>query len=190
VERAPAPALKWLAYGDSITQGMTASQPVFPWPARTARALNAEVVNYGVGGATLRRELADCMPETNADLITVSYGANDWNTDVPLARFRENAQALVEALRRAFPRTLIVLTTPIPFFRATGPNASGAHLDDFRRVIEETAQGRDGVHAVRGPDLVPADRAYFYDWSHPNDSGMQEIATNLLKKLKPLGLAI
>jgi len=149
--------------------------------------LSAEVVNLGVGGATLQRQLAEAVPDTACNLVTVSYGANDWNVHVPLTEFRENARALVAALRRRFPQAPLVLTTPVPFFRATAPNKGGATLDDFRHALEDVGQEQN-VPVIRGTDLVPADHYYFNDWSHPNDQGMQRIAENLLAHLRALGL--
>jgi lysophospholipase L1-like esterase len=187
LEAAPPLAFKWLAWGDSITQGMNASLPIFSWTARAARELNANVINYGVGGATLQKELATALPHTEANLITISYGANDWNIALPLAEFRANAAALVSALRKQFPSTPLIVTTPVPFFRASAPNKNGDSLDDFRRALEEVA-AEQKVHAIRGTDLVPADHNYFNDWSHPNDAGHQMIAQNLLAAVQALGL--
>jgi lysophospholipase L1-like esterase len=225
LEAAPPLAFKWLAWGDSITHGMNASLPIFTWPAQVARKLNANVINYGVGGATLQKELAGCVDalvsrrdgrgavhgdreaehdegrrgrrpshdsqsisaDSEVQLITVSYGANDWNIAVPLAEFRANAVALVSALRKRFLNVPIILTTPVPFFRATKPNKNSETLDDFRAALESAAREHK-VHIIHGTDLVAADHNYFNDWSHPNDAGMNEIATNMLTKLKTLGI--
>ena len=193
---APACAFRWLAFGDSILQGMNASLPIFAWPARVGLKLGADVINMGVGGATLSAELAGVVPEGAADLVSVGYGANDWNIAVPLAQFRANAVALLDALRRRFAGTPIVVSTPIHFFRATGVNTNGDSLDDFRRTLEAVAlrpgsgqaAGRVGVFVVRGLELVPADHAYFNDWSHPNDAGMEMIAGNWIEQMKRLGV--
>lgn len=184
VKAARPPTLEWVAYGDSITQGMNASLPVFTWPTRLARELDANVVNYGVGGATLQAELAKSPTAGSPGLISVSYGANDWNSDVPVMAFHQQAEALVDALRARHPQSAIVITTPVPFFRATRPNGQGATLDDFRTALEAVGRGRANVHVVRGTELVPADHNFFNDWSHPNDNGMREIAKNLLAILR------
>ncbi|MCE9614428.1 MAG: hypothetical protein K8T26_09140 [Lentisphaerae bacterium] len=190
LEAAPRPVLDWVAYGDSITQGMNASLPVFAWPTRLARELDANVVNYGVGGATLRPELAQIPTGGTPKLISVSYGANDWNVDVPLKDFHQRAVALVDALCARHAQTPIVITTPVPFFRATRPNGQGATLDDFRAALEAAGSGRAQVHVVRGTDLVAADHNFFNDWSHPNDNGMREIAQNLLAALRTRGVLV
>lgn len=187
VEPAPALGLKWLAYGDSITQGMNATLPVFTWPARVALALQADTVNLGVGGATCRPELPDCMPEQPFDLVTVSYGANEFNIDMPAAAVAENTSRLLAALRRRLPSARVVVTTPVPFFRREPVNACGETLDAVRAALEQVA-ARAGVPVLRGTDLVPADHVYFNDRSHPNDAGMLEIAKNVLAGLQGLGV--
>ena len=186
VEAAPPLAFRWLAYGDSITQGMNASLPLFTWPARAAQALDAEVVNLGVGGATLHAELARSVPDLHLQLITISYGANDYVVNVPLADLRVHAAGLLDALRRRYAGVPVVVTTPIPLFKPVGLNQLGLALDDYREALESVVAGRPDVHLVRGTDLVPADHYYFNDWTHPNDQGMVSYSQNILPYLKKL----
>jgi len=187
IEPAPALSLKWLAYGDSITQGMNATLPLFTWTARVALALRADAINLGVGGATCRPELAACIPAQPFDLITVSYGANEFNIDTPAAVVAENTARLLESLQRRQPAARLVVTTPVPFFRRELVNACGETLDAVRAALEQVA-ARAGVPVLRGTDLVPADHVYFNDRSHPNDAGMLEIAKNVLAGLQALGV--
>jgi lysophospholipase L1-like esterase len=185
---APPFALTWLAYGDSITQGMVGTQPVLTWTSRVARSLNAKLTNVGVGGATLRAELALTVADTPAGLITVSYGGNDWNQDIRASRYGENAQALIAALRRQHPRTPIVLTSPLPCFRRPARNGKGETHTVFRKALESAARGHEQVHVLDGYALLPADEAYYHDGIHPNDPGMTHLAETILDTLQHLGV--
>jgi len=80
----PAPPLpRWLAYGDSMTQGWIASSPSQAWTAITARKVGLDLVNLGYAGAA-RGEIvsAEHLAELPAEVVTIAMGANCW-TRVP-----------------------------------------------------------------------------------------------------------
>ncbi len=185
-EPLPPPARTWLAFGDSITQGMNASLPVFAWTARAALALDANLLNFGVGGATFDPVLADAVAETpDCRWVTVAYGANDFNMERPVDVMAGHAAGLLDALRRRHPAARRVLITPIPFFRQVPRNTQGATLDDYRGALAAVAAST-GAACIDGTDLVPADPVFFNDRSHPNDAGMQAYSQNLLTRLERL----
>ena len=94
---APAPPQpRWLAYGDSITEGWSASGPSLSWAMHVARNDELNAVNLGYAGSA-RGEIpcAEAMAKLPADVISVAYGTNCWSRTV-------HSTAMVEAGFDAF----------------------------------------------------------------------------------------
>lgn len=184
-ELAPAamPKVRWLAYGDSITQGMTAIQPALSVVGRCTRALDAVTHNFAIGGAILDARLADCVPELPCDVISIGYGTNDYNRGIPSAEYRENARRLVAAIRARYPRQPILLLSTLTMI-GREKNSSGETLHEYRRSLEPLAREFADVTIVPGDSLMPADPALFVDGTHPNDEGFGVYAAKLLPYLK------
>jgi GDSL-like Lipase/Acylhydrolase family len=72
---------RWIAYGDSITEGWSASSPAQCWLAIAGRERAMDTVNLGFAGSA-RGEivLAQQIAALDADVITVAYGTNCWAT--------------------------------------------------------------------------------------------------------------
>ena len=70
---------RWIAYGDSITEGWVASGPAFGWTAIAARQYGLDVVNLGYAGSC-RGEIASAeqIAALPADVISLAYGTNCW----------------------------------------------------------------------------------------------------------------
>jgi lysophospholipase L1-like esterase len=180
---APAPAQpRWLAYGDSITEGWVASSPAAAWPAITGRDAGLDVVNLGYAGAA-RGELvsAEQLARLPAAVISISHGTNCWSR-VPFsaALLREGTRAFLTLVRGGHPDTPIVVTSPVlrPDAEAT-PNPLGATLADLRAVMEEVAAERRAAgdeHLTLIPGggvLTPDDLP---DGIHPGDQGHRTLA--------------
>lgn len=85
---------RWVAYGDSITQGWTVTHPSAAWPALAAREAGLDLVNLGFAGAA-RSELpvAAYLASLPADVITFSRGTNCW------AQIEMDASYIAELMR-------------------------------------------------------------------------------------------
>jgi lysophospholipase L1-like esterase len=175
------PRRRWLAYGDSITEGWGASTPGRTWLATAARRLGLEAVNFGYAGSG-RGELvvAEAMAAVPADVITVAFGTNCWG----MIAFSEDlleatVRAFVASVRAGHPRTPIVLVSPIvrPDAEAT-PNRLGATLAGLRAAYERAALSLGAADAaitlVPGRELVTAGQ--LADGIHPDDAGHAALA--------------
>jgi lysophospholipase L1-like esterase len=182
-ELEPAPrGPRWLAYGDSITEGWVASGPSGAWPAVAARRFGLDVVNLGYAGSA-RGELpsAQHLAALDADVISISHGTNCWSR-IPFSAplFREHTHAFVALVRQGHPDTPIVITSPILRPDAeTTPNLLGATLVDLRRAMEDVAReliaaGDEHVSLVEGGDLIGPDD--LPDGIHPGDHGHEVLA--------------
>lgn len=173
------PPLRWLVYGDSITQGMTSTAPHLCHVARCALALDADAFNLGVGGACLDKELAENVPDEHYDLVSVAYGSNDFNGSVTPGEFAANARALLNALREK-TRSPILLITPLTWASLTEPNKAGNSLQEYRDALRELPAQFENVTLIHGDQMIPDDEKFFVDSVHPNDHGFSLYASQLL----------
>jgi lysophospholipase L1-like esterase len=166
---------RWLAYGDSLTEGWVASGPAYCWPSIAARRHQLDVVNLGYAGSC-RGELASAeqLAALPADVISLGYGTNCW-TRIPHSRalLAANLRAFLSILRSGHPQTPIVVWSPVvrPEAEST-PNRLGATLADLRAEIEAFAEssGEAGpLTLVRGLPLLSGDQ--LPDGVHPGDEG-------------------
>ncbi len=179
----PAPLQpRWIAYGDSITEGWIASGPLGAWPAVAGRDYELDVVNLGYAGAA-RGEIvsAEQIGKLDAEVISISHGTNCW-TRIPFSSsmFRENTRAFLGIVREGHPEIPIVVTSPVlrPDAEAS-PNRLGATLGDLRVAMEEItleriAAGDGALTLVRGGALLEAD--HLPDGIHPGDEGHRVLA--------------
>ncbi|HMQ27513.1 MAG TPA: SGNH/GDSL hydrolase family protein [Acidimicrobiales bacterium] len=179
----PGPAFpRWIAYGDSITEGWTVSSPGRSWSMLAARRHGLDVTNMGYSGSA-RGEIpsAEEIAALPADVITLAHGTNCW-TRIPFSvgMFREGLNAFVDIVRQGHPETPIVVVSPItrPDAEAT-PNRLGATLVDLRAVFEDVvneriAGGDTRLSLVEGFPLVTPDQ--LDDGIHPGDAGHAAMA--------------
>lgn len=189
----PAPAQpRWLAYGDSITQGWSATDPGLTYPAITARRLALDVWNLGFAGAA-RGEIGAALQiaALDADLITFAFGTNNWSAlptgPVHLAGLLADFLAVV---RSGHPGTPIAVLSPIlrPQAEQT-TNVVGATLVELRAAFEAEARRLAATDAnlrlVEGLPLVAEGR--LADGIHPDDDGHRAMADALTPVLSELG---
>jgi lysophospholipase L1-like esterase len=189
----PAPAQpRWLAYGDSITQGWSATDPGLTYPAITARRLGLDVWNLGFAGAA-RGEIGAALQlaELDADLITFAFSTNNWSAlptgPVHLAGLLADFLAVV---RSGHPDTPIAVLSPIlrPQAEQT-TNLVGATLVELRSAFEAEARRLAAadplLRLVEGLPLVP--EGQLADGIHPDDDGHRAMADALTPVLAELG---
>ncbi len=177
-----APQPKWIAYGDSITEGWTVSTPGNSWSMLAAKRHGLDVTNMGYSGAA-RGEIpsAEEIASLPADVITIAHGTNCW-TRIPFSvgMFREGLIGFLDIVRQGHPDTPIVAVSPItrPDAEST-PNRLGANLVELRAVFQRVvgdriAAGDKRLSLVEGFPIV--DPALLDDGIHPGDPGHAAMA--------------
>ncbi len=184
----------WLAYGDSVAEGWTASQPARSWPAIVGRDLDLDMVNWGYAGAA-RGEIVSAQQIAGLghyceglDLITVSHGTNCW-TRIPFSRELMEVQTrlYLEVLRQGHPDVPILVISPaIRPDAETTPNIFGATLDDLRHAMEDATnslieRGDKNLYLMSGAGMIEPDE--LADGIHPNDQGHQTMASKIGNKI-------
>ena len=176
----------WLALGDSITQGFSASGPHTGWVERVRAALQWRAVNAGIGGHVARAQDARLADGLDADVVTVAFGINDCLQERGTARFRAELTGLVEGVRTACPRAVLLLMTPTPHAPGSWPQLLG--LEDYREQVREAA-ARTGSELVEGDELLDPTRLELLtaeDRLHPDDAGFAAMAEAVAPRLRKL----
>jgi lysophospholipase L1-like esterase len=182
LEAIPEKSAPLLFTGDSITQGMTVTTPALAYPAQVAAVLKADFHNLGVGGTTMQKEIAPLLLELEWGKVFIAFGVNDFSQDRSLADFEDETRGMLEILSSREDAE-IFLITPIPWALRVNPNSIGLFLEDYRKVLRNTARDFPKVKVIEGAKLVPDDPKYYVDNIHPNDLGASEYADNLLAEL-------
>lgn len=173
-------AKRYVAYGDSITQGFQARNPVETYPLILARAKKWELVNMGFGSRKATQPDGAVLGRLKPDVMTILIGVNDCLQKKPLDRFGADMAGLITEFRRVMPRAPIYVITPLPVAEpAKWPGAD--QLDAYRMVIQDKL-GRlndASLKLIDGHDLINADPKFFADGLHPNAEGFRRIAAKL-----------
>ena len=181
------PIRRYVAYGDSITQGYYASGVVHTYPHVLADRKGWSVVNMGFGGEATVPSDGTAVGLLGGNVVTVAIGANDWGQSKPLAAFISDYTALLDAIRTLQPTVPLYCLTPIWTGVEGLPNSQALYVHDYRQVIASIVQQRmatdPNLHLIDGLTLVPNQSKYFLDGVHPNDAGFALYAANLAPKL-------
>jgi hypothetical protein len=183
------PALRYLAYGTSITQGAGASVRHMSFVAQTARRLGADAINLGsASSAFAEPAMADYIAaRRDWHLATLEPTAN--MLKFSLEEFRRRTAYLVGTVAGADGARPVACLTLMPLAadsspRHVGPDWGGTP-DDFRRAFREVVQasGRPNVRLMEGADLLPDLRDLTTSMIHPSSYGHTKIAEALAARL-------
>lgn len=190
--RSMAPAPAWpasvkpmLFYGTSITHGGCASRPGMAYPAIVSRLLQRPFWNISFdGNAFMDLDLARLFAELDPSVYVIDAVANMTPDMV-----RQRAVEFVTILRRARPRTPIVLMErPLghtgPLFEAfQGKELAAALRESYEKLL---AGGIKGLTYVPGSGLLGDDDEGTVDACHPTDLGFMHMAQAMAPILRPL----
>ena len=183
---APQRKYKVLFIGDSITHGSTAAHASMTYAHQLSRALDIEVVNQGIGGEGFNPDAVDNELYFTPDLVSVSYGTNDWSHAPSYEEMEGRANGHLQALRAKYPTTPMAVILPIwraDYTLTTKPVGS---FEDARNLLREAA-ARVGATVIDGMQLVPHVTDVYADLRlHPTEFGFQFYAENLLPHFKKI----
>ena len=171
---------KYLALGDSITQGYDAAHPNQSYANLLADAWDAQVVNQAIGGDVFWPENLDPELPFTPDIITVAYGTNDWTKEVLQSG---DAKAYLDKLTAIYPGVPVFVLLPI-WRQIENEQRQGITLQQGRELLAAWAEGRENVYVVDCHHFVPFLPEYFYDGVlHPNDMGYLYYAQGVEKAI-------
>lgn len=201
---------RWTHYGSSISQGLNALSVARTWPVAAATRLGWRLRNLSLAGnAQLDGFAARIIRDTPADIITLKVGINLLNADSMRERaFRPAAHAFLDTIREGQPDTPIVLVTALacPIHEdSAGPvvtsadgmaraadrrveqDAGALTLARSREILAEVAAARadPALTLIDGRELFGARDAHLlYDRLHPNQEGLDLIATRFVAAMR------
>jgi len=190
--------VRWLAHGDSITQGAQALAPNWTYVHLVANELGWDALNLGFGGSAWGDEaVAEYIASREDwDLLTLAIGTNTFGSGrESAADYARTYDRFLEIVRKAHPYAPIICITPI-WRHEDGPpeipNAWGDTVRAYRQAIQEVVQSRQSgdphLWLIDGLSLIPNGRGLTIDQVHPDAHGMQRIAQGLLALLRSLDI--
>lgn len=179
------PTIKYVALGDSLTEGVGASDYKNSYPYLTAQKLssknNVKLVNLAHAGDTsadvLTNQLPKALPE-KPDLIMILIGVNDIHNLISLKKFEDNMTQLVKVLKQTNAK-IYLLSIPylgsdkIVFFPYN--LILDLRTKQFNNVIKKVSTDTGAGYI----DLYSVNKsANFYspDQFHPGEAGYKEWA--------------
>ena len=185
---APRTAKPIVFYGTSITHGACASRPGMPHPAILGRRLDRPVINLGFSGnGKMEQEVGKYLAELDPVVYVIDCLPNMVGQEVAA-----RAEPLVRQLRKARPKTPIVLVEDRTYANAGFVSGSQKRHDDSRAALRSAyerlvADGFEQIEYVKGESLLGEDRDDTTDGSHPSDLGFYRHANAMEGVLRKLG---
>lgn len=169
---------KILFIGDSITQGWNSGIDTLSYAWRTSMALNADSVIQGVGGAYFH---GSTFADSNfdPDTVIVAYGTNDVNHFATKDEMIDQLRRYVGNVKETYKQSKIYAISPIWVKGGKEEKRMGNLWECYELIAKEIEAL--GVDHIRGLDLVPHDPLCFADELHPNATGFEKYAENLVK---------
>ncbi|MFC4597806.1 GDSL-type esterase/lipase family protein [Cohnella hongkongensis] len=188
------PALTYLAYGTSITFGISAATPDMTYVGQTAWRLGLDTINLGMpGSAYCETAIAEHIAGRNDwDIASLCISVNMLNQGVTVREFAEKAEAMVRRIASAHPSKPLVCISLFPSFADLGWTWPGrdvqASSEEYRRTLKRIAEGSGypNVHYADGRELLDDWRGLSHDLLHPGNAGMIRIGERLARFMRPL----
>lgn len=193
IGHAAAPEPRWLALGDSLTQGFCVQAPTQTWVHRVMRRRALPAWNLGVGGLMIEPEaLAWALAARRWELVTIALGSNHSWRDSDAERVAERAARLAGiALAGGHGRVVWLLPSYKPCEEGKGPPdfagvpldaATGARARRVRDTLRATlARFAPALEVHEG--LAHPDWRFYPDGLHPFAIGFAKYADNLERAL-------
>ncbi len=173
-----------VVYGTSITQGGCASRPGMCWTNIASRKLGVEFINLGFSGnGRGEPEVARTIAEVpGVDLYILEYEPNCVSTE----KFKETLPVFLRILRRAHPKTPILVASRVHYARdlwSAECRKAGRERRAFQRraIAKLRAAGDKRLFFFDGSTLLGPDfEECAVDGVHPTDLGFTRIAAGMI----------
>lgn len=186
------PALKWLAYGSSITFGAKTNLITNSYLMQASRQIHADVFNKAIAGSCFCDEcIADYFSTANFwDFATLELGINMVGRFTK-QEFEQRASALVGKLLKSNPGKPVILITPFPAhyqFAKKRLEKSSQNFFRFGSVLKAICQRLQNQHlfVIDGANLLTDVAGLSTDLLHPSDDGHILMGYRLGEKLKDI----
>jgi lysophospholipase L1-like esterase len=187
------PAPRWLAIGDSLTQGFSVASPTQTWVHRCMRAWQLPVWNLGIGGVQIEPEVMTWALDAQSwDLVTIALGSNHGWRDRDVGEVTARARRLVDhALAGGHGRIAWLLPPWKPCEAGQGPSdfagvpldrAAGERIAQVRELLRELLR-EYGDRVLVVDNLGDRDHRLYPDGLHPLAMGSARYAAQVMAAL-------
>lgn len=178
---------KWMAIGDSITQGKA---PFYHQVAGQMLQMGT-VTNSGIGGTSLvqwAKGLLAGKYYQGYDLVTIMHGVNDHDNspNTPIGELQPHSsefdkstyigafQFIIETIKTSSPKTEIALFKPTYVFNDDWVNEAGVNMTDYRNAIDVVANSY-GLQVFDASSVITSEnyKKYLSDGIHPIPEGQE-----------------
>lgn len=176
-------AIRWLAYGSSITYGIAAQSASNSYIQHAAKLMKAEVMNKGMAGSCrCEKSIADYIKNTTWDILTLELGVNMFT--IKTKEFKKRAEYLINSVYTANIDKKIFVITPFMSFYSLGNDKD--MLDkfaDYTRILKEAvaAINSENLILINGDDILDSISYLGADLLHPSSYGHVRMGENLAK---------
>ena len=183
------PALKWLAYGSSITNSHLDGYPHF-----AARVLKVDVQNKGLSGACqCEKEMADWIAdECDWDVLTCEMGIN-MRGGFALEEFRSRVDYLLRKVTSTHPDKPVIAINLYPncFSEDWSVDSEHTHTEceaAYNQIVRDvvTEIGSPNLHMIEGSDILTDFTGLTSDLLHPCPFGHAIMGASLAAKMKTI----
>jgi len=185
------PALRYMAYGTSITHGHSASAPHLTYAAQTARHLGVDLLNFGVAGSChCEPELADYLAgREDWDIASLALSVN--MMEFSETEFEKRVRYFVHTVAGADARRPVACVTLFRYFgdlHTRDEVHPTEKVGRFRQIVRDAVADcpTPNAHLVEGPDILADLTGLSPDLIHPADNGMIDMGRNLAAAMQPL----
>ncbi len=183
----PRPSRRYVAFGDSITHGFTASEVTNSYAFLVAERNGWEIVNLGIGSRGTNGVDGAMLASIDGDVVSILIGVNDWQAGAELSSFRRNYTELLQNLGKARVDRPVYIITPLWVPPTWKPSGEKYPLERYREIVREVVaeSGNARLKLVEGPRLIDHDAALFDPIAvHPNDAGFAQMAERLAEAMR------
>jgi lysophospholipase L1-like esterase len=176
-----------LFYGSSILQGGCASRPGMAYPSIVGRRLDWPTINLGFSGnGKSEPEIAALFAELDPAVYVYDSLPN-----LTLEEARERVEPFLRTLRKAHPKTPIVLVENAIYTNVQFSEQSRTLITEKNRVLQTVygklrKEGDKNLHYVPAGKLYGSDGEATVDGTHATDIGFMRMADTITPVLKPL----
>jgi lysophospholipase L1-like esterase len=179
------PPLRWLAYGSSITHGLTAYPSSYIHQA--ARRLAADVYNLGLSGSChCEPEMGDFLASrSDWDIATLELGVN-MRGGFTVEQFQERTSYLINTIVDRHPDKPVFLITMFPNSATYAENEIAHKARAFNEVLRGHVRrlDRSTVQLIEGDAILTDMSGLSCDMLHPGEYGHMLMGENLARCLK------
>jgi acyl-CoA thioesterase-1 len=165
----------WIAFGDSLTSGIGASDGN-DYPALLGQQLGRNILNKGIPGETTEQALrrVEEITRLKPRVVLLCFGGNDGLQQLPQGQTFSNLATLIDQLHQNGSFVVLIGVR------------SASVRDQYAKSFKKLAAEKNVLYVPNILGGVLGSPNLMSDYIHPNDDGYKAIAERFEKILKPL----